>query len=678
MDDGKFSRYEIREILGTGGMSEVYRAYDPDFDRDVALKILRREMADDTRLRERFERETKIIARLELEAIVPVYDIGRENERLFYVMRLMSGGTLSDRIANGPIPAPEVSRIVQRIASSLDDAHRRGIIHRDLKPGNILFDENNNAYISDFGIAKSVALPSTTTLTDGGVVGTPRYMSPEQARGDTVDARSDIYSLGVIVFEMLIGQSRFDVVTPLGMAFRDEKSPTPRIRDTDPTFPDGVQRVLDKVLARDRSDRYATTVEFANALSAALAEPRLALQSDIPEEPLQQKPRRPSRIWMVGGIFLLAVILFAIRGYSNSGTPDAPTPTSAPATMTSVLTSTEPAEPVATSTVLPTETLIATAAVVPGIGGANKIALAANSEIYVLNPDGSDIEPLTQTHIPKFDLQWLPGGRELLYAEGNCVYKIDVESAQKESEQLVCFNDDKFMGFRVSPDGELVAISMGHRLLVLPYDLQLLAAASSAFELQKLESLCLDYADVAVKGALWSDDGTRLAIRYQSVVYGRIGDTIRVIEGNWERCQDVPVLAWDEFPAGRFLPDGYARYPLLPSYQWDGDQLFLLSTFIRNRNYGDLYIYDMSNGSARKVNPIEGVCCYGNAAFSPDGTYILLVFQDVRLGSASANQLYYIPVDQIGNAEFTPLRLPRLFFQNLDENIQLALRPALP
>jgi tricorn protease-like protein len=116
----------------------------------------------------------------------------------------------------------------------------------------------------------------------------------------------------------------------------------------------------------------------------------------------------------------------------------------------------------------------------------------------------------------------------------------------------------------------------------------------------------------------------------------------------------------------------------LPSYQWDGDQLFLLSTFIRNRNYGDLYIYDMSNGSARKVNPIEGVCCYGNAAFSPDGTYILLVFQDVRLGSASANQLYYIPVDQIGNAEFTPLRLPRLFFQNLDENIQLALRPALP
>ena len=678
MDAGKFSRYEIREILGTGGMSEVYRAYDPDFDRDVALKILRREMAEDTRLRERFERETKIIARLELEAIVPVYDVGRENDRLFYVMRLMSGGTLSDRMGNGSIPPEEISRIVQRIAPSLDDAHRRGIIHRDMKPGNILFDENNNAYISDFGIAKSVALPSTTTLTDGGVVGTPRYMSPEQARGDTVDARSDIYSLGVIVFEMLIGQSRFDIVTPLGLAFRDENSPTPRIRDTDPTFPEGVQRVLDKVLARDRSDRYATTVEFANALGAALAEPRLNPQANISETAVEQRPRFISRMWMVGGIFLLALILFAIRGYSNSITPVTATATVVSAIMTSSPASTKPVQQTATITTPPTETSTATTAVVPGIGGANKIALAANNEVYLLNPDGSDIEPLTQTHIPKFDLQWLPGGRELLYVEETCVYKIDVQSAQKESEQLICFKDDKFMGFRVSPDGKLVAISMAHRLLVLPYDLQILATAASAFELQKLESLCLDYADVAVKGALWSDDGSRLAIRYQSVVYGRIGDTVRVIEGNWERCQDVPVLAWDEFPADRFLPDGYAKYPLLPSYQWDGDQLFLMNTFIRNRNYGDLYIYDMSTGSARKINPIDGVCCYGSAAFSPDGTYILLIFQDVRLGSGSQNQLYYIPIDQIGMAEFTPLRLPRLFFQNLDENIQVALRPSTP
>jgi serine/threonine-protein kinase len=681
MDAGKFSRYEIREILGKGGMSEVYRAYDPYFDRDVALKILRREMVDDLRLRERFERETKIIAKLELEGIVPVYDIGRENDRLFFVMRLMTGGTLSERMEHGPIPPAEISRIIQRIAPSLDDAHRRGIIHRDLKPGNILFDENNNAFISDFGIAKSIALPSTTTLTDGGVVGTPRYMSPEQARGDAVDARSDIYSLGVIVFEMLIGQSRFDVVTPLGMAFRDESSPAPRITDTDPTFPPVVQTVIDKVLARDRSNRYATTVEFANALAAALAEPRLNPQAHVVvETPAEPKPKAwfTSRMWMVSGIFLLALILFAIRSYSNSIAPTVATstPTIAVATTTSLPANTQ--EATATNTALPTETATAPVSVDIGIGGANKIALVANKEIYLLNPDGSSIEPLTQTRVPKFDLQWLPNGRELLYVEGSCVYKIDVESAQRDPEQLICFTDDKFMGFRISPDGKLVAISMAHRLLVLPYDLQSLSTDSSAFALQRLDSLCLDYADVAVKGALWSADGKRLAIRYQSVVNGRIGDTIRVIEGNWDRCQDVPVLPWDEFPADHFVPNGYAKYPLLPSYHWDGEERFLFNTFIRNGNYGDLYLYEMSSESASKINPIEGACCYGSASFSPDGTYILLVFQDVRLGSKSENKLYYIPIDQMGATKFTPLRLPRLFFQNLDENIQLALRPSIP
>jgi hypothetical protein len=194
-----------------------------------------------------------------------------------------------------------------------------------------------------------------------------------------------------------------------------------------------------------------------------------------------------------------------------------------------------------------------------------------------------------------------------------------------------------------------------------------------------LESLCLDYSDVAVKGSLWSADGKRLAIRYQSVVSGRIGDTIRVIEGNWERCQEVAVLAWDEFPADHFVPDGYAKYPLIPSYQWDGSQQFVLNTFKRNKNYGDLYIYDMSTEAASKINPIGGACCYGSAAFSPDGTYILLVFQDVALGSRSENKLYYVPLDQIGSGtKFNPIRLPRLFFQNLDENIQLALRPATP
>ena len=254
-----------------------------------------------------------------------------------------------------------------------------------------------------------------------------------------------------------------------------------------------------------------------------------------------------------------------------------------------------------------------------------------------------------------------------------------METVQKEPEQFACFNDPKFGGFRVSPDGEWVAISVAYRLLVLPFDVPSLSAATSTFELQTHEDLCLDYAEVDVKDAQWSADGRRLAIRYQSVVGNRIGDTIRVIEVNRARCRDVAALIWDEFPTDRFIPEGYERYPILPSYAWDGDRQFLFNSFIRNKNYGELYLYDMSTSSARRLNPVDGVCCYGSAVFSPDGTHILLVFQDVRQGDRSENQLYYIPVDQIGSAtEFAPVKLPPLFFRDLRENIQLALRPALP
>jgi serine/threonine-protein kinase len=141
----KFSRYELREELGQGGMATVYRAYDPMFEREVALKILNRESLNDPQVRERFERETKIIARLEHAAIVPVYDVGRDRDQLFYVMRYMTGGSLVERIQKGSLSLAEIAHILQRIGAALDYAHHKGIIHRDLKPGNILFDEDNHA-----------------------------------------------------------------------------------------------------------------------------------------------------------------------------------------------------------------------------------------------------------------------------------------------------------------------------------------------------------------------------------------------------------------------------------------------------------------------------------------------------------------------------------------------------
>ena len=651
-------------------MAKVYRAYDPEFDREVALKILRQDMLDDTRVRERFERETRIIARLELEGIVPVYDMGRTvQNHLFFVMRLMNGGTLSQRMQNGPLSTDQIIRILQRIAPVLDEAHKRGIIHRDLKPANILFDKEENSFISDFGIAKSLNPGATSPLTDGGVImGTPRYMSPEQAWGEVVDARSDIYSLGVMVFEMLVGKKNFDTITPRQLAYRESTDKLPSLLAANPSLPPGVQAVIEKVLAKDRDQRYATATEFTKALVAALNEPL------SPAEPAPRKPRFSKGFLLASGTTLFVLVILAVWRAPSLFSPPVITPTH---TFTATVIASATTTPTPTATYTPTAPPTATPIPLPVIGGADRIAVTSNDEIYLLNIDGGNLQPLTRTELPKLDLQWLPNSSTLLYMEGKCVYTIDVDSSSREPEQIACFTDANFAGFRVSPDGKRVAISIADRLLLLPFEPKTLSSVSSAFELQKLETLCLDYADVTVKGALWAADGKRLAIRYQSVIGRWLGDTIRVIEVDWQRCQDVPVVLWDEFPADHFVPDGYARYPFLPSYHWDGDRKFLLNSFKRNDNYGELYLYDMTTHAARKINPIAGVCCYGSAAFSPDGTYMLMVFQDLRDGDRSKNRLYYVPIDQPGTAaELIPFLLPGGLLDNQDENIQLALHPA--
>jgi len=686
MDAGKFSRYEIREEVGRGGMATVFRAYDPLFEREVALKILKRDLLDDPQVRERFERETKIIAKLEHSAIVPVYDVGRDNDQLFFVMRYMAGGSLAERIQNRSLSLAEMAHILQRVAAALDYAHNKGVIHRDLKPGNILFDEYNNPYISDFGIAKLTQTPSR--LTSSGIIGTPTHMSPEQAQGEEVDGRSDIYSLGVILFEMLSGKTPFEATTPLGMAFKHATEPVPHILKINPNLPAGIERVIEKVMAKDRDERYNSGVELANAFIALLAEPPRSdgnlvkpLRADqsadaLTVPPPATAPQRQSfsRFGMFGGFLALALAVFVIWGVPRFAAPVTPTPEAPTAT---VAASTPTSLPTITATL--TEVITPTIPPAPGLGGANRIALTANDDVYLMDLDGSHISQLTNTNRPKFDLQWLPGGQELLYGERNCVYKINVDTAQAEAQKLVCFNDPKFDGFRVSPDGKQVAISVAHRLLLLPFDLETLATVASAFELQGLEDLCLDYAEVAVKGAQWSADGRRLAVLYQSVVGKRIGDTVRVLDVDTERCQEVDPLIVDEFPANRFLPEGYEKFPILPSYAWDGHQRFLFNSFKRNESYGELYLYDMSKTAARQINPVDGACCYGGATFSPDGTHILLVFQDVRRGAESESQLYYIPVDQVGTREkFTPIKLPLRFFSDLRETIHLALRPSTP
>ncbi|HXQ35646.1 MAG TPA: serine/threonine-protein kinase, partial [Anaerolineales bacterium] len=211
--------YRIIKQIGRGGMATVYKAYQPSMDRHVAIKILPGELAESKEFVGRFQQEARIIAKLEHLHILPVFDYGENDGITYLVMRYLEAGTLKDRLESGPISFSEIDQLLTQLCQALNYAHEHGIIHRDLKPANALVDEDGNLFLTDFGIAKLLEGTSSFTHTDA-VMGTPAYISPEQAQGQTVDQRSDIYSLGIILYEMVTGRVPFTADTPLAVIFK--------------------------------------------------------------------------------------------------------------------------------------------------------------------------------------------------------------------------------------------------------------------------------------------------------------------------------------------------------------------------------------------------------------------------------------------------------------------------
>ncbi|PID85857.1 MAG: hypothetical protein CSB13_05900 [Chloroflexi bacterium] len=268
----KIGRYQIESELGRGGMATVYKAYDPRFERRVAIKVLPREFMHDPEFQARFNREAKTIAALEHPAIVPVYDYGEDDGLIYLVMRYMPGGSLADKLENGPFSIEESAKILQRLGSALDRAHSQNIIHRDLKPGNVLFDQYGNAYLADFGIVR-VADSNSNLTASGSLVGTPMYMSPEQVYGDKeLDGRSDIYALGIILFQMLTGHLPYEADTPAKLMMKHVLDPVPDILAQRPDLPPQAEQVVSKAMAKEPKDRFETASDFSSALSTLTSE----------------------------------------------------------------------------------------------------------------------------------------------------------------------------------------------------------------------------------------------------------------------------------------------------------------------------------------------------------------------------------------------------------------------
>ncbi|MBZ0309288.1 MAG: serine/threonine protein kinase, partial [Anaerolineae bacterium] len=266
----KLGKYEIRSLLGQGGMAAVYLAYQSDIDRDVAVKVLPPHPGQDPQFMERFQQEARTIARLQHPHILPVFDFGVENGILYLVMPYVGGGSLKNLLQGRRLPPQRIIEILTAVAAAVDYAHRQGVIHRDIKPDNILLDKEGHPILTDFGIAKLLESNAQFTAS-GGFLGTPAYMAPEQGRGvKDIDGRADIYALGVLAFEMLTGRHPYSAETPMMVMFKHVSDPVPSLLEVAPEYPPPVDAVLQRALAKDREARYQTAADFSKALTAAL------------------------------------------------------------------------------------------------------------------------------------------------------------------------------------------------------------------------------------------------------------------------------------------------------------------------------------------------------------------------------------------------------------------------
>jgi tRNA A-37 threonylcarbamoyl transferase component Bud32 len=307
--------YRVLEQIGRGGMATVYKAYQPALERYVALKVIHKHLADnDAQFLQRFQREAKAVASLRHPNIVQVFDFGTNSDVTYMVMEFLRGTTLKSILTglatqNKTMPLDEIRRVFMAIAAGLGYAHQHGMVHRDIKPANVMVTDQGDVILTDFGIAKIVG--GTRVTATHAVTGTPTYMSPEQGRGERGDERSDIYALGILLYEMVTGQVPFDADTPLAVIMKHVTAPLRLPRQINPDIPEPIQTVILKALAKDPNDRFQSVPEFTATLDTAMRQPAGPAVSQ------QSKPSLALGLGLFGigllGLFL-GMVLIIIGG----------------------------------------------------------------------------------------------------------------------------------------------------------------------------------------------------------------------------------------------------------------------------------------------------------------------------------------------------------------------------
>lgn len=363
----KFGNYELREQLGRGGMAEVYKAYQPSMDRFVAIKVMLGHLANDENFIERFKREAQAVGRLRHPHIIDIFDFGIQEDVYYMAMEYVTGSNLKEHIvANKKLPLADSLKIAHDLADALIYAHKAGMIHRDLKPANVMFVDTaaNEVVLTDFGIAR--ILGATGITGTGMSVGTPSYMSPEAGQGEDIDERADIYALGIILYEMLVGTVPYDADTPLAVIMKHISAPLPTRANYGDNIPEEVERIILKCLAKDREDRFSSATELRNAIANVIqiapniaktdavkapqaktevASANATQMDDAPTTMASSKEvnavannskGNPLMLYGIAGIIILAIIGGLYLAFGGSGTDDNAVETPIPQVASSV------------------------------------------------------------------------------------------------------------------------------------------------------------------------------------------------------------------------------------------------------------------------------------------------------------------------------------------------------